>query len=73
MSDLWKLWDPHFSVPLFWGPVQVLLKPVECFTLLEAFSIDSSRGESGIQEAETVKGELVGASEKYDCLHALVK
>lgn len=58
MSHLWKLWVPHISVPLLWGPVQVPLKPVEHFT------IDSSRGESGIRVAEPVKGELVGASEK---------
>lgn len=52
------------SVPLFWGAVQVPLKPVEFFTWMEVFSIDSSRGESGIGVAEPVKGELVGASEK---------
>lgn len=43
MSPLWKLWVPHVSVPLLWGPVQVPLKPVECLTWMEAFSCDSSR------------------------------
>lgn len=63
-SHLWKLWVPHVSGALLWDPVQVPLKPVECFASMEAFSIDSRRGESGIRVAEPVQGELVGASEK---------
>lgn len=64
VSHLWKLWVLHLSVPLLWGPVQVPLKPVQCFTSMEVFSIDSSRGESGTRAEEPVKGELVGASQK---------
>lgn len=64
MSHLWKLWVLHLSGALLWDPVQVPLKPVECFASMEAFSIGSRRGESGIGVTEPVKGELVGASEK---------
>lgn len=43
MGHLWKPWVPHVLLSLLWGPVQVPLKPVECFPSMEAFSIDSDR------------------------------
>lgn len=43
MRHLGKTCIPHVSLSLLWGPVQVPLKPVECFPSVEAISIDSNR------------------------------